>query len=343
MPTSLATFRTDITESILDFLVDQWRRLSAAVCREDAPSFVVDPEVLVALTSSLGRHDSRVFDLMIDWLVTNGAWINVQRLDRLVREDGYADPAALGAVAALLASLDRSAKWRRLAKVLRPASPPKSTPLFHRTVGSGRPSRTDEVFAAYGFERTPFVHRSQAGTVRLRQPGSIFCTSRAVFGVAIRADVMAYLVANQSAHARGLAACLGYNHMQVRAVLQAIEQAGIAVSRSEGRTRQYSIDQDVWGPVLIGASTSVEWVNWRRLARALHGIVSRVFGINGDRVDPELVSPMIREIIDSVREDLLQSHPWVSHPGGRRRVLGEPLARLLEPSGSRQPEAMPSW
>jgi hypothetical protein len=152
-----------------------------------------------------------------------------------------------------------------------------------------------------------------------------------------------YLVANQSAHAHGLAACLGYNHMQVRAVLQAIEQAGIAVSRSEGRTRQYSIDQDVWGPVLIGASTSVEWVNWRRLARALHGIVSRVFGINGDRVDPELVSPMIREIIDSVREDLLQSHPWVSHPGGRRRVLGEPLARLLEPSDSRQPEAMPSW
>jgi hypothetical protein len=334
MPTSLATFRTDVTEAILDFLVEQWRRLNAPAGSADAPAFVVDPEVLVALTTSLGRHDSRVFDLMVDWLVTNGCWINVQRLARLVREDGYADPAVLGAVAALLADRDRSVKWRRLATTLRPAAVSAPCPLFHRAAVGATPGRkVDELFAAYGLERTPFVLRSHAGTVRLRHPGSIFCTSRAVFGVAIRADVMTYLVTNQSAHARGLAASLGSNHMQVRAVLQAIELAGIAVSRSEGRTRRYSIDTDIWFPVLVGKPTAVEWMNWRRLGRGLHGIVSRLFGIAVDRVDPALVLPIIRETIDAVESDLLQAHPWLSHPGGRARVLGKPLARLLENPG----------
>jgi len=334
MPTSLATFRTEVTESILNFLVDQWRRLNAPSGGDATPAFVVDPEVLVALTSSLGRHDSRVFDLMVDWLVTNGCWINVQRLTRLVREDGYADPAALGAVAALLAARDRSGKWRRLAAALRPASRSKPVALFHSaTASSVRTRQVDKVFAAYGLERTPFVLRSQVGTIRLRHPGSIFCTSRAVFGVAIRADVMAYLVTNQSAHARGLAAGLGYNHMQVRSVLQAIEQAGIAVSRAEGRTRQYSIDAEIWFPVLVGQAAAVEWMNWRRLARGLHGIVSHVSSIDEGRVDPSLASPMIREAIDAARGDLLQAHPWLSHPSGRVRVLGDALARLLENPG----------
>jgi hypothetical protein len=330
MPTSLATFRAEVTESILNFIVDHWRRLSAPVVGGDTSALVIDPEVLIALTSSLGRHDSRVFDLMVDWLIVNGGWINVQRLTRLVREDDYADSAALGAVAALLAARDRSGKWRRLATALRPASLPKPAPLFHRAAGPAHARQVDELFAAYGLERSPFVFRSHAGAVRLRHPGSIFCTSRAVFGVAIRADVMAYLVINQSAHARGLAAGLGYNHMQVRAVLQAIEQAGIAVSHSEGRTRQYSIDADIWFPVLVGKPAAVEWVNWRRLARGLHGIVSHLFGIAVDRVDSTLAPSIIRETIDAATGDLLQAHPWLSHPGGRARMLGEPLARLLE-------------
>lgn len=329
MQTSLAKFRTDVTEAALDFLVDQWRHLSSSSAGSGRQACAIDPEVLIALTSSLGRHDSRVFDVMVDWLVTNGCWINAQRLARLAMEDGYADRAAIGAVAAFLASRDRASKWKRLATIFRPATRSTPVPLFHGVATPGPGRRSDALFTPYGLERAPLVVRSQAGPVRMRHPAAVFCTSRAVFGVAIRADVMAYLVSNHSAHARGLAASLGYNHMQVRAVLRAIEQAEIAVSHSERRTRQYSIDAGAWRPVLLGEEAAAEWVNWRRLARGLHAIISKLWAIDAKRVDPELADAVIQDTVRDAREDILQGHAWLSHAGGRVRVLGEPLARQL--------------
>jgi len=330
MPTSLVTFRNDLTEAMLDFLVDQWRRLNGAPAVSQAAAFVIDPEVLVALTSSLGRYDSRVFDTMVDWLGSNGRLINVQRLFRLVEEDGYADSAAVGAVAASLAAHDPSGKWRRLATSLRPSTRGELTAAFHQAArGSRSAGQFDEVFAAYGLMRSPLVRRAQVGPVRMRQPGAIFCTSRAVFGVAARADVMTYLVINPSGHARGLGASLGYNHMQVRAVLKAIEQAGIAASRPQGRTLQFSIDADVWGPVLVGPAAVVEWVSWRRLARGIHGIVTGLWSIETNRADPSLADSLIRDVMRQSRDDILQGHPWLSHPTGRARLLGKSLARHL--------------
>lgn len=330
MPTSLATFRNEITEAVLDFLVDQWRRLNGSFDGSKMAAFVIDPEVLIALTSSLGRYDSRVFDTMVDWLDVNGRLINAQRLFRLVGEDGYADSAAVGAVAASLATCDRSGKWRRLATSLRPSPRGELVAAFHRAArGARRVGKIDEVFAAYGLERSPLVKRSHAVPVRMREPGSIFCTSRGVFGVGARADVMAYLVINPSGHARGLGASLGYNHMQVRTVLQAIEQAGIAVSRPEGRTLQYSIDADVWGPVLLGTPAAVEWIAWRRLARGLHGIVQGLWSIDAERADPSLSASLIRDTIRESRHSILQGHPWLAYPDGRARLLGDPLDRHL--------------
>lgn len=84
---------------------------------------------------------------------------------------------------------------------------------------------------------------------------------------------------------------------------------------------------------MVGKAAAVEWMNWRRLARRLHAIVSHVSSIEEGRVDPALVSPIIRETIDAAMGELLQAHPWLSHPGGRVRLLGEPLARLLEKQG----------
>ena len=120
MKTSLVAYRADVTSAALDFIVDQWRMLGNTPNPPHEADISVDPEVLIALTTSIGRHDSRVFDGMIDWLACNGQWINVQRLGRIAAEDGIADRAALGATAAWLAARDRSMKWRRLATALRP-------------------------------------------------------------------------------------------------------------------------------------------------------------------------------------------------------------------------------
>lgn len=333
MKTSLVAYRAEVTSAALDFIVDQWRKLGSTSGLPHEAGFAVDPEVLIALTTSLGRHDSRVFDGMIDWLVCNGQWINVQRLGRITAEDGIADPAALGATAAWLAARDRSMKWRRLASALRPTRRVVAEPLFVHSAASGRGRQHDDgVFAAYGLSRAPFVLRGQARPVRLRSPAAILCTSRAVFGVAVRADVMAFLTVNDQIHPRGLAAALGYNHMQVRTVLLGLEQAGIATAHSSSRTRQYAIDREIWRPVLCDRESTVEWVDWRRLASGIHGIVSGLWAINAHRADETVAESLVRDVIRASRDSLLMAHPQAANPRGLSRIIGSTLAELLRQS-----------
>ena len=330
MQTSLSKYRTDITDSVLDFVVDQWRCLGGGTQPTKGSPIVVDPEVLIALTTSVGRHDSRVFDGMIDWLAHNDQWINVQRLARIAADDGLADRPALGAVAAWLAAHYRSLKWRRLATTLRPEGDIKPSPLFVRGTGSATADRQrDGVFSTYGLARAPFALRGQAQPVRLRTPGALLCTSRAVFGVAIRADVMAFLVANDKVHARGFASTLGYNHMQVRAVLLALEQAGIATAHTNGRTRQYSIDRETWRPVLLEMGPAPEWVDWRRLARGLNTIVSGLWAIDAGRADVTVAESLVYDVMRAARDDILAAHSSLSHARGLSKILGVPLANRI--------------
>jgi len=48
----------------------------------------------------------------------------------------------------------------------------------------------------------------------------------------------------------------------------------------------------------------------------------------GPRTVPSAVT-----VIRAARGDLLHAHPWLSHPGGRVRVLGAALARVLDQPG----------
>ena len=330
MKTSLVAYRADVTSAALDFIVDQWRMLGNTPNPPHEAEISVDPAVLIALTTSIGRHDSRVFDGMIDWLACNGQWINVQRLGRIAAEDGIADRAALGATAAWLAARDRSMKWRRLATALRPTGRVGSEPLFVQSAVSGRVRRHDDgVFAAYGFTRAPLVLREQARPVRLKSPAAIMCTSRAIFGVAVRADVMAFLTVNHQIHPRGLAAALGYNNMQVRSVLLGLEQAGIAAAHSSGRTRQYAIDREIWRPMLCDRELAVELVNWRRLASGIHGVVSGLWAIDAHRADETVAASLVRDVIRASRDSLMMVHPQAASPRGLSQIVGSPLAELL--------------
>lgn len=330
MSISLSRFRADFTDAALDFVVDQWRRLGGTVSPGGQAEIVVDPEALVALTTSLGRRDSRVFDGMIDWLACNGQWMNVQRLARIAAEDGFADQAALGAVAAWLSAREKSSKWRTLAATLKPPGQTPAAPLFVRAAGGIRTGRhRDEVFASYGLVRTPLVIRKQSQPIRLRTSAALLCTSRAAFGVAIRADVMAFLVVNPRAHARGLASMLGYNHMQVRAVLLALEQAGIATAYSSGRTRAYAIDMNTWRGVLLGPNQVAEWMNWRSLARGLNAIVSGLWAIDGGRADATVAESLVHDAVQAGRDDMLAAHPALTDSSRLPGLLGTSLAKQV--------------
>jgi hypothetical protein len=70
---------------------------------------------------------------------------------------------------------------------------------------------------------------------------------RAFFGVNIRADVFACLVARGPATASGLARELGYSQRRVRETLMEMQLAGLFQTRFDGNRKEYSIESSKRG------------------------------------------------------------------------------------------------
>lgn len=83
MTTSVTKFRNEFTERVQNFIWRQWCQMGVAGSVPEGDQWVIDPEPLLAFTSDVARHDARMFDEVLDWLVTNGHWINTQRLSTI--------------------------------------------------------------------------------------------------------------------------------------------------------------------------------------------------------------------------------------------------------------------
>jgi hypothetical protein len=248
-----------------------------------------------------------MFDEVLDWLNTNGHWINTQRLSTILCGDNVGDRAVLGAIASWMADHDKSMKWRGLARRMMPPAQPPPEPLFHsagRKAG-GASENQDPFFMRYGLIREPVQNRHMAQPVNMKDPANIMFRSRAVFGIGMRADVMAYLMTTGGSHPRAIARTLGYNPMRVQEMLGDLADAGIALVRPVGRSRQYRIHRERWRDVLVAGQTNMpQWVNWRALARGLTVISRQLWAIEEARADEYIFSSMMRSAMKSCRDDL---------------------------------------
>ena len=310
MKKSIVTFRNEFTEGVLNFVWRQWCRMGVAGSVGQAGPWVIDPESLLAFTTEVARHDARMFDEVMDWLVKNGHWINTQRLSTVAHQDNVGDKAVLGAIASWMAEQDKSMKWRGLAQRTVPAARTPEETLFRSAAGKSmvKSERTDAHFQRYGLRRETVRTRGMTQSVNMKDPANIMFKSRAVFGIGIRADVMAYMMTTDGAHPRDVARTLGYNHMRVQEVLVGLAEAGVAFVRPVGRTKQYGIDRDKWRSVLMGEQVSApHWVNWRALTRGLTVLWRGAWAIQEARADAYIFSSKMRAAMQSARNDLLGS------------------------------------
>lgn len=310
MTTSIIAFRNKFTEGVLNFVWRQWCHMGVAgsVGRKD--SWIIDPELALAFTTEVARHDARMFDEVLDWLVKNGQWINIQRVSTIVQQDNVGDRAVVGAIASWMTEHDKSMKWRGLAQKMISDTQTSRDPLFRTAAGKTITSDkdADAHFQRYGLVRETVHPRGMTQQVNTKNPMNIMFKCRAVFGIGMRADVMTYMVTTKGSHPRDIARTLGYNHMRVQEMLGDLAEAGIAFVRpvSGSKSKQYWIDRDKWRGVLIGEQASTpQWVNWRALIRGLTAIWREVWAIEEARADEYIFSSKMRSAMQSARNDLL--------------------------------------
>jgi predicted NACHT family NTPase len=333
---------------MLNFIFEQWAAVGVMAPRAPEQARVIDPEPLLLLTLEVARHDPRTFDEVLDWLITNGRWINVARLSALADADRICAPEVLGAVAATLSRHDKTPKWRNLAARLKPLSDKPPDALFLK---NGQPlflpgSEPDAIFKSYGLLRTPVETRGLSSPVLPSRQSewssaNFMFKARALFGVSIRADVFTFVVLQGASNPTRIARELGYSQRRVQDALLDMTSAGVFQVRKVGNAKEYFADSERILRFLGALDGGICWFDWRTQARALSIVWRRAFAMREENLTAHILESEQEKILREVENDLLRAipkRPAVAQAGaallpGKPKGLIETMQRTLPPRG----------
>jgi hypothetical protein len=240
----VATARREITAKLLDFAWDQWSQMGVSGAAPAVPERrAADPEALLLFTLEVGRHDPRLFDEVLDWLVLNESLISVQRLRNLCVDD--LDRALVDG------ALSWVSRWHprvRFASKGRSAETPR--PLF---VDLSVPDRAHEPsFASVGLLRPDFEPSRKSQSPDYSAAINLAFRLRRLLGISARAEVSRVLLTSDapSVTAGVVHAAAGFARPNVREALTQLQDAGVAESRGRGSEPLYAIRRADWARLL---------------------------------------------------------------------------------------------
>ena len=330
MKNLLKDFRTELSQTVLNSLWSAWSQVGVMGGAAPSQPRIVDPEPLLLLTWECARQDARAFDEVLDWLVQNGRWINVTRLTTLLAEDQICSPTLVGAVAAFMAERDKTPKWRNLAQRCQPKSGVEPETLFQRQGKPLSPTKgeTDEVFSRYGWQRSPIWLRGQSQKLPAWTPASLVLKCRAFFGVSIRADTFAYLVAHGPGTASGVARELGYSQRRVQETLAEMQLAGQFQTRYDGNRKEYSIESSKgWQLLFEGTPERAAWFNWRAFGRAVSTVWKKGYSLKEEGLTDYLFESEMAKAVAAAQPDFTAAGLALSERATPRELVDK-LQRL---------------
>jgi len=210
----------------------QWAALGAPVSGSGVAVSVADPEALLLLSCVLRDGERRLDDVLAWWASAGATLLSVQRVRTMMRQYPASTRNGLAAFAhAAIAAGD--ARWKLLAG----------------------PSPEDALFSRGKRAREPRLAVYTALMLRLR----------AAFGVGVKADAIAVLIAMGGADAtvRSLVRATGYTAAAVRRAVKEMEAARVVRSTAV-RPAAYRVDAGAWSAFL--GTDAGELGGWRYFA-----------------------------------------------------------------------------
>jgi hypothetical protein len=307
MDTSFLEFKGYVLDRLLDLLWRQWSALGVPGRTTMEERRVVDPESLLLLSMTIGRYDARLFDEILDWLVVNGAFLNVQRLRNLMRRFDFQSQAQLGAISELLMEKSNDPlKWKRLAA---PRSPRTPEPLFFFKSGKPIPVPDDKAseFSAYGLSRGPIKLKGHALPFPTNGMPSLLLRLRALLGVNARCELFCLLAASEEIHPADVARQTGYSPRTVQNTLAEMARSGVVQMRSGNRDKWYGLKNGVLDQLLKPGGSPTPWVNWAPLYRALEMLWLGVIDPKRQDLDPLTLASEWRRLGKEMRPFLAET------------------------------------
>ncbi len=264
----LSAFKATVLDHLLGLVWRQWSALGVSGYSASENN-VVDPEALLLLTLTVARYDARLFDEVLDWLEVNGDFLNVQRLQNLLKQLDFQAKAQLSAVAERLGRKSTTAlKWKKLGSTF---ALPQPEPLFFLKDGRPLPApgEYDESFRKHGLLRSPIKLRGYAQTFPSGGMPSLLLRLRAFLGVNIRCEILCLLGAVDEIHPSMIAKQVGQAPRTIQNALAEMARSGVVQVRSTAREKIYSLFPGVLDKLLRPGNDRTPWRNSAALFRAL--------------------------------------------------------------------------
>lgn len=268
---SATEFRKRYGDAVLDLLWRQWTQLGiAGQMAAGNRSYVLDPEALLVFSSWFCRYDQRLYDLVIDWLRSNGDFISIPRLRAIMGQAHGGDGASLGLMISCIGA-GKERRWVKLADDLLPKQTVLPEPLFSGM--DGRPvdfHRTnDPVAGQYGFIRNLYVPSGKAVAFSSECEAAFLLQLRGAFGLSARAETILALLAQETGKIQDIADISCFSWKSIQDVLAELTASGLVATRDgEKRGRYYFLTSPQKILALFG-KRAVIFPDWPRIFNVL--------------------------------------------------------------------------
>lgn len=326
-------FRQLFLDNILTFLWRQWSALGVLGEARTEDPWVIDPEPLLLFTLEMGRYEPRLFDEVLDWLVVNGKWIDLQRLRGILKGKDEALKKLMGAVAIFLAEKSDERKWRNLARFCKPemwkASDQAESLFLSKDEKWHPPSpEPDLSFLSCGFNRPEIKIRRLTREVPVTSQRTIRFLLRALFGVGSRAECLAYLLTNEGGHPAEVARAIGLSVRGTQDTLIDLSRSGLVLTRTRGKRKiEYWLSHERWWEFLTkGSITEIKkpiWIDWISLFSALSKVWAALNELAREELSDYMRSSKLRDSMETVGNEFLKSGLDIPPIPGRDIKPGE--------------------
>lgn len=301
----ISALRERIHRGFLEFAWRQWAQagLSANIASFDR--WAIDPEALILFTIEVARRDPRLFDEMLDWLVSNRRLLSMQRLRNLAVRFPV-DPDLVRAVFAWAGESMPSLQGAKSER--RRAGHPERIPVFGSDV-LGFVTEPDPAFAVYGYIRPRVSRSGKSSEPDARQPANFAFQLRHLFGAGSRSEVMRVLLtfADGALDAARISDEAAFAKRNVSDTLASLAASRVVKARWSGNERVFLAYRTKWAELLeVGPSAKYmpTFVSWVHLFPPCLEILSWLES-EAETTDSEyLVSSRARDLIERVTADL---------------------------------------
>jgi len=310
-------FRDLFLDNVLNFLWRQWSALGVLGEARTKDLWIYDPEPMLLFTLEMARYEPRLFNEMVDWLIVNGRWVDMQRLRGILRNKNEHSKNLVGAVAAFLMNQGNERKWRNLSQFCRAHSSDGSSnpePLFYEKNGKPHPitKTPNQNFLAYGFNCPQLRVRRLTRKVPITSHNTLRFLLRALFGVGSRAECLVYLLTHDAGHPPEVARAIGLSVRGTQDALIELSTSGLILTRVKGKRKiEYWLSQERWWEFLSrGSITQIKkpiWIDWIALYSALSKIWTTLNEISKEGMSGYMRSSKLRDSLEVVGDEFAKS------------------------------------